>query len=83
MTVNPGYSGQQFIPNTVVKITEVRRLLDQANPEALIEVDGGITEETIGLVVEAGARAIVAATAVFRYPAGIAAGIRVLRKAVK
>ncbi len=83
MTVNPGYSGQQFIPETVIKVNEVRRMLDQSNPEALVEVDGGIAAETINLVVQAGARAIVAATAVFRYPDGIAAGIQVLRKAVK
>lgn len=83
MTVNPGYSGQQFIPETAAKIAEVRRMLDQVRPEALVEVDGGIAEDTISLVYQAGARAIVAATAVFRHPDGIAAGIQVLRKAVK
>jgi ribulose-phosphate 3-epimerase len=83
MTVNPGYSGQQFIPETVSKIAEVRRMLDQVNPEAVIEVDGGITAETIQSVYQAGARAIVAATAVFRHPGGISAGIQTLRNAVK
>jgi len=82
MTVNPGYSGQEFIPATVSKIAEVRQILNRINPSAVIEVDGGITEETIQLVYKAGARAIVAATAVFKYPLGIAAGIRSLRSAI-
>ncbi len=83
MTVNPGYSGQQFIPETVAKIAEVRRMLDQVNPAAMIEVDGGITEETIQSVYSAGARAIVAATAVFKHPGGISAGLQALRSVVK
>lgn len=83
MTVNPGYSGQQFIPETVSKVAEVRQMLDQINPGALIEVDGGITSETIQSVYQAGARAMVAATAVFRYPGGIAAGVKSLRSVVK
>lgn len=83
MTVNPGYSGQVFIPETVAKVAEVRRMLDQVNPSALIEVDGGISEETIQSVYTAGARAIVAATAVFKHPRGILAGIQALRSLVK
>ncbi len=82
MTVNPGYSGQQFIPDTVKKVAQVRQMLDAQGSSALIEVDGGITAETLPLVYQAGARLIVAATAIFKYPAGIAAGITALRRAV-
>ncbi len=82
MTVNPGYSGQKFIPATVQKITRVRQLLSQQGSEAPIEVDGGITADTLPLVHAAGARLVVAATAIFKHPAGISAGINALRAAV-
>jgi len=81
MTVNPGFSGQKFIPAVVGKIVQVRQLLNQQGSSAPIEVDGGITAETLPLVYSAGARLIVAATAIFKYPAGIAAGIQALRSA--
>jgi ribulose-phosphate 3-epimerase len=70
MTVNPGFSGQKFIPAVVSKISQVRQLLTQQGSTASIEVDGGITAETLPLVYSAGARLIVAATAIFKYPAG-------------
>ncbi len=60
MTVNPGFSGQSFIEDTLPKIAEVRSMLSKGNPNALIEVDGGITLETIKYAVQAGAKAIVA-----------------------
>ena len=82
MTVNPGYSGQQFIPDMVKKVAQVRQMLDAQGSNALIEVDGGITAETLPLVYQAGARLIVAATAIYKYPDGIAAGITALRRAV-
>ncbi len=83
MTVNPGFSGQIFIEDTLPKITEVRNMLSQENHKALIEVDGGITLETINSAVGAGARAIVAATSIFKHRDGISAGIQALRSAVK
>jgi ribulose-phosphate 3-epimerase len=81
MTVNPGFSGQKFIPAVVQKIVKVRQLLGQHASTAPIEVDGGITAETLPAVYSAGARLIVAATAIFKYPAGISAGIQALRSA--
>jgi ribulose-phosphate 3-epimerase len=82
MTVNPGYSGQKFIPAMVKKIAQVHQILaDHASP-AWIEVDGGITSETLPAVYSAGARLIVAATAIFKYPSGISAGIDALRRSV-
>jgi len=82
MTVNPGYSGQTFLPSTLAKITQIRQMLAEIHSDALIEVDGGITSQTLPLVYQAGARIIVAATSVFKHPAGIAAGIAELRGAV-
>jgi ribulose-phosphate 3-epimerase len=82
MSVNPGFSGQSFIPQTVTKITEVHQMIKAMNSSATIQVDGGLTETTLPLVYQAGARNIVAATSVFKHPQGIAAGIRALRQSV-
>ncbi len=81
MTVNPGYSGQEFIPDMVKKVSQVRKMLDDLGSPAQVEVDGGITADTLPLVYAAGARLIVSATAIFKYPGGISAGIAALRKA--
>jgi ribulose-phosphate 3-epimerase len=82
MTVHPGYSGQAFMPEMVAKVAEVRRMLDGLGSSAWLEVDGGISVETISRVYEAGADAFVAAHAIFEHPDGIAAGIAALRNAV-
>jgi ribulose-phosphate 3-epimerase len=81
MTVNPGFSGQKFIHQTISKVAEVKSMLESHRSAALIEVDGGITEETLPAVYRAGARVIVAATAIFKHPDGISAGIQALRRA--
>lgn len=65
MSVNPGYGGQQYLPQASEKIRRVRRLMDQKRMTATLEVDGGITTETIGSAWEAGADTFVAGTAVF------------------
>ena len=82
MTVNPGYSGQVFIPETVAKIQEISQLIAARGLPIQIQVDGGITEETLPVTYQAGARVFVAATAIFKYPAGIAAGIQALHHSV-
>jgi ribulose-phosphate 3-epimerase len=79
MTVHPGYSGQAFMPEMISKVAEVRRMLDEIGSPAWLEVDGGISTATISRVWEAGADAFVAAKAIFKNPAGIAAGIKSLR----
>jgi ribulose-phosphate 3-epimerase len=78
MTVEPGFGGQRFIVTSPDKIRRVRDIA----PELDIEVDGGIDERTAPLVVEAGATMLVAGSAVFGHPGGVAAGIRALRLAV-
>lgn len=82
MSVNPGYSGQSFMPETIAKVAEVRRKLDALKSSAWLEVDGGIDVETLPKMKEAGATAFVAATAVFKHPQGIAAGIRALKDVI-
>ncbi|MBT9281404.1 MAG: ribulose-phosphate 3-epimerase [Hydrogenibacillus schlegelii] len=66
MTVNPGFGGQAFIPQMVDKVRTLRAMLDAAGrPDVAIEVDGGIDVETVPAIVAAGARVLVAGTAVF------------------
>ena len=65
MSVNPGFGGQSYIPASTSKIRRARALLDQAGSAAVLEVDGGITVDTIGTVWGAGADTFVAGTAVF------------------
>jgi ribulose-phosphate 3-epimerase len=81
MTVNPGFGGQEFLKSTLNKIRAVRQMIDRTKPGVELEVDGGIEAHTTPLVVEAGARVLVAGSAVFGYPGGIAAGLEALKKA--
>lgn len=65
MSVNPGFGGQKFIPETVDRIRELRAMLDTRGLSADIEVDGGINPETARLCIAAGATALVAGSSVF------------------
>jgi ribulose-phosphate 3-epimerase len=65
MTVNPGFGGQQFIPQSIDKLRRARLMLDEAGSNAALEVDGGISRETIGDVWQAGADTFVAGHAIF------------------
>ena len=76
MTVNPGFGGQDFIPETLGKIRQVRNAIRQRGLKCEVEVDGGINEETARLVVEAGADVLVAGSAVYGAKDGVAAAIR-------
>jgi len=68
MSVNPGFGGQTFIPRSESKLREVRALLDSAGNDALVEIDGGIDLHNVAQVVAAGARMIVAGSALFNTP---------------
>ncbi len=81
MTVNPGFSGQKFIPETMGKVEEISRMLKERNSNAIIQVDGGISQDTLPQAYKAGARCFVSATSLFKYTDGIAAGIQALRTA--
>lgn len=82
MSVNPGFSGQVFIPESIARVGEVRKRLDALGSSAWLEVDGGITVETLPKMKDAGATAFVAATAVFKHPQGIEEGVRSLRDVI-
>ena len=68
MSVNPGFGGQTFIARSESKVREMRAMLDAAGNAALVEIDGGIDLRTIARVVAAGARMIVAGSAIFNTP---------------
>ena len=68
MSVNPGYGGQSYLPAATDKIRRLRALLDRSGSRAALEVDGGITTETIADAWSAGADTFVAGTAVFGVP---------------
>lgn len=80
MTVNPGFSGQSFIPQMVEKISSIKKMMRKTNPDAILQVDGGINPQNISAVAQAGANCFVAATAIFKHPQGIAEGVNSLRK---
>ncbi|WP_343534286.1 ribulose-phosphate 3-epimerase [Pedobacter sp.] len=68
MSVNPGFGGQAFIPQTLKKLRELRQMAQQTNPNLYIEVDGGVGIQNIASLIEAGANVFVAGNAVFAAP---------------
>ncbi len=83
MSVNPGFGGQQFISGSLDKIRRARRELDEAGSRAELEVDGGVSASNAPDVCRAGATVIVAGSAVFNHPSGVAAGIGAIRSAAR
>jgi ribulose-phosphate 3-epimerase len=83
MSVNPGFSGQKFIPGSPRKVKQLYLALQEFNSHAIIEVDGGITSETLPPMYSAGARAFVAASAIFKHPLGIAAGVKAFQNSIQ
>jgi ribulose-phosphate 3-epimerase len=83
MTVNPGFGGQSYLPTMEPKITEIRRMIDDAGLTDRIdlEVDGGIGRDTIAAATAAGANVFVAGSAVFGHADGLEAAITELREA--
>lgn len=65
MSVNPGFGGQQFIPNTLNKLRELKAMAAALNPDLIIEVDGGVGIHNLGDLIQAGASAFVAGNAIF------------------
>ena len=66
MTVEPGFGGQKYIPESTERVRQVRKMADEMGLDLDIQVDGGITVENAKIVLEAGANVIVAGSAVFR-----------------
>jgi ribulose-phosphate 3-epimerase len=83
MSVDPGFGGQEFIEEVLPKLRRLRRLLDDAGSAVEVEIDGGITAETAPRSVQAGARVLVAGTAVFKEKGSIAENMARLRKSVE
>jgi ribulose-phosphate 3-epimerase len=81
MTVYPGFGGQSFIEESYARIRQARELLDRVNPEADLEVDGGINQETAARVAAAGANVLVAGNAIFRAKDGIESALTRIRQA--
>ena len=81
MTVNPGFGGQSYLPTMEPKIAEIRRMVDDAGfgDHIDLEVDGGISRETIAAATRAGANVFVAGSAVFGHPDGLETAITELR----
>jgi ribulose-phosphate 3-epimerase len=84
MSVNPGFGGQSYIPTSTAKIARLRRMLDEGgHGHVELEVDGGVTAETVGEVVRAGATAVVAGSAVYNARATVAENLDRLRAAIE
>jgi ribulose-phosphate 3-epimerase len=79
MTVNPGYSGQSFLPGMMSKVRKIRKWTEKSGNEIDIQVDGGIEAQTLPIAQQAGANVFVAASAIFKHPEGIETGIRLLQ----
>ena len=83
MTVNPGFGGQKFLDSMLPKIADAKRMIEQVSHPILIEVDGGVTLETVGAAVSAGANVLVAGSSVYGAAAGVTAAVANLRVSAK
>jgi ribulose-phosphate 3-epimerase len=79
MTVNPGFGGQEYLSSMEGKIARIREMVEASGRAIDIEVDGGISAETIGGAARAGANVFVTGTALYRHPDGLAAAVSELR----
>ena len=83
MTVNPGYSGQSFIPEGLDKIARLRRILDERGLKAELEVDGGVKAENAAEIIRAGARVLVAGSAVFNKKESVPQAMERIRNSIE
>jgi ribulose-phosphate 3-epimerase len=81
MSVNPGFGGQSFIPATLPRIANMRKILDDRGLSAELEVDGGINADNAPDIIKAGATVLVAGNSIFRAKEGISQAIQRLREA--
>jgi len=82
MSVNPGFGGQTFIPESLQKISRLRRMLDDKMSNAELEVDGGITLDNAPGIVKAGARVLAIGNTVFKAKEGISQALQKIREAL-
>jgi len=79
MSVNPGFGGQKFIPNVLDKAKRLKDMIEQINPECLIEIDGGVSDKNIQEIKDAGIDIAVAGSFVFKHPKGYQEAINLLK----
>ena len=79
MSVNPGFGGQTFIPSVIEKAKRLKAMIAKRNPSCLIEVDGGVNDENVHRLAEAGVDVVVAGSFVYKHPQGVAAAITALK----
>ena len=79
MTVEPGFGGQKFMADMMPKMKKIRQMLDEVNPDCLVEVDGGVDANTCGICKENGAEVLVAGSAYFK-AADRAAFVKTIQK---
>ena len=82
MGVNPGWGGQSLIPETLPKLRELRKLLDERGLNPDIEIDGGVKVHNVAECAAAGANVLVAGSVVFNDKASVAESMRRLREAL-
>ncbi len=82
MTINPGFGGQDFIPEMLPKITRIRQMITERNLRCDVEVDGGIHEATAPLVVQAGTNLLAAGSVVYNQHESVAQAMERLRRAI-
>ena len=83
MSVNPGFGGQSYIPQSTAKIRRLRQMLTEQRSNAWLEIDGGISAKNTAEVVAAGATALVAGSAIFRGEKPIAANITEMKNVAR
>ena len=83
MTVNPGFSGQKFIPGVLPKIRRLRQMIDQQKLPVLIEVDGGVSTKTVAEIAAAGADVMVSGSGIYGGGGDVAANVQRLRALMK
>jgi len=83
MTVNPGFSGQKFIRGVLPKVRQLRQMIDDRKLPVLIEVDGGVSVDTVADIVAAGADVLVSGSGIFGGSGDVAANVRRLRELMK
>jgi ribulose-phosphate 3-epimerase len=79
MSVNPGFGGQKFISSVLERAKRLKVLVEKRNPKCLIEVDGGVSDQNINELKEAGVDVVVAGSFVYKHPKGVATAISALK----
>ncbi len=82
MSVNPGFGGQSYIPSCTKKIEKLRGIMDLCGSLADLQVDGGINVDTVGEIVDAGANAFVAGSAIFNNLTNVSENVKILREKI-